>query len=116
MVTVENAAVGQRLKALRETLGLKREYCAWQTAMSAENWRQYETGRNGLSFELMGRMAQLFGVSLGDLAEYLWRGGEMPRPVTSGDAPNGGDPSGNANRLSHYIYYGAERRPLARAS
>ncbi|MGY2987747.1 helix-turn-helix domain-containing protein [Bradyrhizobium sp. USDA 4508] len=61
-------AVGARLRALRNQLGLSQLKFAVKLDISAQQLQKYETGANKLSFGRAIEITELFGISLRELA------------------------------------------------
>jgi len=70
--TASSVEVGRRLRALRELRGIPKERVALDLAMSSENWRHYETGRNHLPASMLPLIAETYGMSLVDLVSALF--------------------------------------------
>ncbi len=61
--------MAQRIKELREILGLTTEYMSEQTGVSVEEYIACEEGKRDLNFAFLYRCAQSFGVDVTDLIE-----------------------------------------------
>lgn len=64
-------AIGQRLRVLREARGIRRELVALALDMGSENLRHYEAGRSRLALEHLPAIADIYGMSVGELATLL---------------------------------------------
>jgi transcriptional regulator with XRE-family HTH domain len=62
---------GDRVKALRENLGLSQEALALRAAINRTYIASLETGRRNPSLDLMARLAAALEVNLGDLVDGL---------------------------------------------
>lgn len=70
--TESSVEVGKRLRALRQVRGIPKERVALDLAMSSENWRHYETGRNHLPASMLPGIAETYGMSLVELVSALF--------------------------------------------
>jgi len=67
----ESQAIGRRLRGLRTELGVSVEHMAETLAMSEENYRHYERGRNRLGAVDLPRFALALGVTAQELTDRL---------------------------------------------
>ena len=90
--------VAERIKALRETLGLSPEEMAEKTGVSAYEYLAYEGGAKDFSFTFIYKFANACGVEITDLME-----GESPR-INSFDITRKGEglPIARRKGLSYY--------------
>ena len=94
----ESVAIGRRLEALREARKLPRSWMAFRLAMSVENWRHYETGRNRMPIQMVFGVASALSMTFEELAAELhaafrearageppsWDGGDVRDPKAVG--------------------------------
>lgn len=64
-------AIGQKLRSLREERGIPRERIALALTMGSENLRHYESGRVRITLEMLPVLAEIFDMSVGELATLL---------------------------------------------
>lgn len=64
--------VGRRLRRLRERAGMPKEQVALALKMSAGNWAHYESGRNQLAATMLPTLADLFRITVPELANLLF--------------------------------------------
>ena len=60
-------ALGQRIRSLRQGLGLSQEALALESGVSRNMLIQVEWGQRGILAERLGDIAEVLGVSAGDL-------------------------------------------------
>lgn len=66
--------VAQRIRALRESVGLTPEEAAAKTDVSTEEYLAYESGSKDFSFTFIYKLANAMGVEITDIME-----GESPK-------------------------------------
>lgn len=71
--------IGERIKACRESLGMKRPELARRLGVEPNTLYRYEIGSIGIKDSIKEKIAQELGVSLGFLVEGKERGGEGER-------------------------------------
>lgn len=76
----ENQQIGRLLRSVRIERGIKAEQMAERLAMSAENYRHYEAGRNKLSALDLPRFANALGISAQALTDRLQITGAPAQP------------------------------------
>lgn len=65
-----NKEIGRRLKALRKAQDKTQQTVANDIGMAQTGYGAYETGRNGLSPDILIRLAEYFGTT----CDYILRG------------------------------------------
>lgn len=67
-----NKEIGLRLRALRESRGIRRERVALALEMGSENLRNYESGKQRMTLTMLPPVADLFGLTVPDLVSALF--------------------------------------------
>ena len=60
---------GERLRQYRETLNMTQKQVAEQIGVAPQTYANYEQGRREPDYETLGKIAQLFGTSMGQLLQ-----------------------------------------------
>lgn len=107
-----NAAMGKKLRELREERGIKREQVALALDMGAENWRHYEAGRTKLTLPMLPKIADAYGLDLARLIGELFYLPEDADTVTHEGSP--GRKTEQQNSLALYLDW-ADLDPLRTA-
>jgi transcriptional regulator with XRE-family HTH domain len=69
--------IGQRLRALRNSLDMDQSSIAAMVGVTQAAWSQYERGRRQIDIEVAGNVATRFGVTL----DWIYRGDPSGLPM-----------------------------------
>lgn len=95
--------VARKLRELRESRGIPKEQVALTLAMSAENWRHYESGRNQLAVTMLPTLADLYGMTVAELVSALLTA------RTDSDTMYNSHGESDINSTANYIYTDGRR-------
>lgn len=66
-----NELLGNRIKALRCARGLTQEQVADRIDVSRQKYARIENGTNSITLDILSKVADIFGVTVGDITKVL---------------------------------------------
>ncbi len=66
-----NEMLGSRIKELRNAKNFTQEQVAAQIGVSRQKYARIENGANSITFEILSRVADVLGVTVGDITKVL---------------------------------------------
>lgn len=66
-----NAILGKKIRSLREEKEFTQEYVANILGMSRQKYARIENGVNDITLEILTKLADLYGITVGDITKIL---------------------------------------------